>query len=78
MLHRKSSFVTHSGRKLPRFQRLQNIPEAKAVVTIGAPADINHVTANFGDKIAEIQFEGEAECRELAGERIFYPQTVPR
>ncbi len=42
------------------------IPEAMAVVTIGAPADINHVAANFGDKIAEIQFEGEAEVK-LAG-----------
>ena len=42
------------------------IPEATAVVTIGAPADIQHVTANFGDKIAEIQFSGEAEVS-LAG-----------
>ncbi len=42
------------------------IPEATAIVTIGAPADISHVTANFGDKIAEIQFEGEAEVK-LAG-----------
>ncbi len=42
------------------------IPEAKAVVTIGAPADVSHVIDNFGDKLAQIQFEGEAEVN-LAG-----------
>lgn len=42
------------------------IPEAKAVVTIGAPADAGHVVHNFGDKIAEIKFAGEAEV-DLAG-----------
>lgn len=45
------------------------IPEVKAVVTIGAPADAAHVVHNFGDKIAEIQFNGEAEVN-LAG-RVF-------
>ncbi len=42
------------------------IKEAKAVVTIGAPADAAHVTDNFGDKHAEIMEKGEAEVS-LAG-----------
>ena len=42
------------------------IPEARAVVTIGAPADAAHVSHNFDDKIAEIKFAGEAEVN-LAG-----------
>ncbi len=44
----------------------ENIPEAKAVVTIGAPADAEHVIQNFGDKIKEIEIEGEAKVS-LAG-----------
>ncbi|MCP4183357.1 MAG: OsmC family protein [Hyphomicrobiales bacterium] len=45
------------------------IPESNAVVTIGAPADAEHVVHNFGEKIAEINYAGEAEVN-LAG-RIF-------
>lgn len=45
------------------------IPECNAVVTIGAPADAEHVVHNFGEKVAEINYEGEAEVN-LAG-RIF-------
>lgn len=39
----------------------EHIPESKAVVTIGAPADADHVTHNLGDKEAEIMEKGEAE-----------------
>ena len=42
------------------------IPSAKAVVTIGAPADPAHVIHNFGCKIEEITEKGEAEVA-LAG-----------
>ncbi len=42
------------------------IPEVNAVVTIGAPANAEHVVQNFGDKIAEIKFVGDAEVT-LAG-----------
>lgn len=38
-----------------------DIPSIKAVVTIGAPADANHVTHNFGAKISEIKDTGKAE-----------------
>ncbi|MGB0629506.1 MAG: alpha/beta hydrolase family protein [Alphaproteobacteria bacterium] len=42
------------------------IAEAKAVITIGAPADPAHVSHLFGDDIAKIDAEGEAEVS-LAG-----------
>ena len=42
------------------------IPEAKAVVTIGAPADAAHVTRNFAAHLDEIREKGEAQVS-LAG-----------
>ncbi|MBN0988882.1 alpha/beta fold hydrolase [Amphritea pacifica] len=36
------------------------VPEAKAVVTIGTPADPQHVLHNLGDQLGEICTEGEA------------------
>ena len=43
-----------------------DIPEAKAVVTIAAPSDPQHVTGLFRDHIPRIEAEGEAEVM-LAG-----------
>jgi putative redox protein len=37
------------------------VPEAKAVATIGAPADPEHVGRNFAAKLPEIEQHGEAE-----------------
>lgn len=45
------------------------IPEAKVVVTIGAPFDPGHVAHNFGDHIEEIKNEGVAEVT-LAGRKF--------
>ena len=42
------------------------IPESRAVVTIGAPADTAHVLHNFGGALEEIEAKGETEV-ELAG-----------
>jgi len=42
------------------------IPEARAVVTIGAPADPAHVLHSFGTTLATIEADGEAEVT-LAG-----------
>lgn len=39
----------------------ESMPEVKAVATIGAPYDPGHVAHNFGDKITEINEDGEAE-----------------
>jgi putative redox protein len=43
-----------------------DIPEARAVATIGAPADAAHVAHNFAAQLGEIQEKGEAEVT-LAG-----------
>ncbi|HYD63542.1 MAG TPA: alpha/beta fold hydrolase [Noviherbaspirillum sp.] len=43
-----------------------DIPEARAVVTVGAPSDPSHVTGLFRDHLDRIQEEGEAEVQ-LAG-----------
>lgn len=43
-----------------------DIPEARAVVTIGAPADTDHVLANFGSDLATIERDGQADVT-LAG-----------
>jgi len=44
----------------------EQIPETKAVVTIGAPADIEHVLANFGTSLDAIERDGVADVS-LAG-----------
>jgi len=38
-----------------------SIPDAKAVVTIGAPADVSHVLRRFGASLDDIRAKGEAE-----------------
>lgn len=48
----------------------KHIPEVRAVVTIGAPADAGHVLRNFGAKLEEIEERGVAEVS-LAG-RAFH------
>lgn len=45
------------------------IPSAKAVVTIGAPASPEHVSHNFADATAKIEAEGVAEV-ELGGRPV--------
>ncbi len=39
----------------------RDIPEARAVATIAAPADVEHVTENFAAKLDEIRTAGQAE-----------------
>src|SRR5215813_12693307 len=46
-----------------------DIPEAKAVVTIGAPADVAHVLNQFGGSLDEIRQRGEARVT-LAGRQF--------
>jgi len=50
-----------------------DIASAKAVVTIGAPSDPHHVTANFGSQIDKIETEGQAQV-DLGGR----PFTIKR
>lgn len=42
------------------------VPEVKAVATIGAPADVSHVSHHFADALEEIETQGEANVS-LAG-----------
>jgi putative redox protein len=42
------------------------VPESKALVTLGAPSDPAHVIGLFGDRVAQIEAEGEAQVL-LAG-----------
>ena len=49
------------------------VPEAKAVVTIGAPAEPEHVLHNFEHRVSEICAEGQAEV-DLGGR----PFTIKR
>lgn len=41
----------------------ERIPQARAVVTIGAPFDPDHVTHNFGGALADIRANGVAEVQ---------------
>jgi uncharacterized OsmC-like protein len=43
-----------------------DVPEARAVATIGAPADVSHVLGNFGASLQRIEEDGEADVT-LAG-----------
>src|SRR3954471_2558274 len=43
-----------------------SVPECKALVTIGAPSDVGHVTHFFRDRVPQIEADGEAEVM-LAG-----------
>jgi putative redox protein len=45
------------------------VPSAKGVVTIGAPADVGHVLRHLGAHLDEIEANGEAEV-ELGGRRF--------
>ena len=45
------------------------IPGSKAVVTIGAPADVSHVLKHFGSSLEEIRSKGEAQVT-LGGRRF--------
>ncbi|MDX2289965.1 MAG: bifunctional alpha/beta hydrolase/OsmC family protein [Hyphomicrobiaceae bacterium] len=40
-----------------------DIPEVKAVATIGAPADVAHVLHQFGSSLEKVASEGQAEVR---------------
>ena len=47
----------------------ERIPEAQAVVTIGAPYDVAHIEHNFKDAVAMIEQSGQADVR--LGSKLF-------
>ncbi len=59
-------FIGHSLGGSAVLTAAGQVPEVKAVATIGAPADATHVIHNFGAKIDEIEAKGIAKV-DLAG-----------
>lgn len=53
--------IGHSLGGAAAIMAARDIPEIRAVATIGAPADAAHVAHNFCEKIDEIREKGEAE-----------------
>ncbi len=64
-----SLLVGHSLGGAAALAAASRIPEAKAVVTIGAPASPAHVERLFSDAAPRIEAEGQAEV-EIAGRRF--------
>ena len=55
-----SLLIGHSLGGAAVYMAAHGMPELEAVATIGAPANPDHVTANFQDKLPEIEQKGEA------------------
>ncbi|HFB55108.1 MAG TPA: alpha/beta hydrolase [Hellea balneolensis] len=58
--------VGHSFGGTAALMAAHDIPECKALATIGSPCDTNHILHQFANKIEEIEEEGEARVL-LAG-----------
>jgi putative redox protein len=61
-----SIIIGHSFGGTAALMAVQDMPECKAVATIGSPCDTNHILHQFANKIEEIEEEGEAHVL-LAG-----------
>jgi putative redox protein len=64
-----SVLVGHSLGGAAALSAAHSIPELRAVATIGAPADPEHVTHLFADHVDDIEAKGEAEV-EVGGRRF--------
>lgn len=64
-----SILIGHSLGGTAVLNAAHRIPECKGVVTIGSPADAQHVSAQFACDIETIEQEGEAEV-DLAGRKF--------
>jgi len=61
--------IGHSFGGTATLKVADEIPECKAVATIGSPCDTTHIVHQFADQIEEIEEEGEAKV--LLGGRPF-------
>ena len=59
--HAPSLLIGHSLGGAAVLKAAPELPEVKAVATLGAPFDPAHVVENFGGSLAEIESTGEAE-----------------
>jgi putative redox protein len=67
--HAPSLLIGHSLGGAAVLAVAKDIPEVRAVATIGAPADVGHVLKNFGTSLEEIEKTGAAEV-DLAGRKF--------
>lgn len=67
--HAPSLLVGHSLGGAACIMAAGQIPEVRALVTLGAPAHADHVAAQFGESIKEIEAQGEAHV--MLGGRSF-------
>jgi uncharacterized OsmC-like protein/alpha/beta superfamily hydrolase len=61
--HAPALLIGHSLGGSAALAAASEIPSAKAVATIGAPGDVDHVLRLLGDDLARIEAEGEAEVK---------------
>ena len=69
-----SLLIGHSFGGAAVLAAAHRLPEVQAVVTIGAPADVEHVLKNFSGSLAEIETQGAADV-ELVGRRFRVSQS---
>lgn len=58
--------IGHSFGGTAAFKAAHDLPECKAIATIGSPCDTDHILHQFADSLEEIEEEGEAKVL-LAG-----------
>ncbi|MGF1456676.1 MAG: alpha/beta fold hydrolase [Alphaproteobacteria bacterium] len=58
-----SVMIGHSLGGAATLMAATQVPEARAVVTVGAPADTGHVVHNFIEHVPEIEAKGEAQVQ---------------
>lgn len=70
-MHKKAPciLIGHSFGGTAALKVADEIPECKAVATIGSPCDTTHIIHQFADKLEEIEEEGQAKV--LLGGRPF-------
>jgi uncharacterized OsmC-like protein/pimeloyl-ACP methyl ester carboxylesterase len=66
LIQAPSALIGHSLGGAAVLAVAKDLPEVRAVVTIGAPADVGHVLKNFGSSLQEIEESGGANVN-LAG-----------
>jgi len=66
--HKKAPciLIGHSFGGTASFKAAHDLPECKAIATIGSPCDTDHILHQFADSLEEIEEEGEAKVL-LAG-----------
>ena len=69
-----SLLIGHSFGGAAVLAAAHQIPEVRAVATIGAPADVEHVLRNFGSSLGEIEAQGTANVQ-LVGRHFRISQS---